>query len=196
MSKGRAHRFVEDHRVYGFGTTCCWPGCYAPLIERKFPLCPAHTKVTHDYQRRHGDVDYVVSCSIEVPETQPPATAPKKTTIGTVYYLEVGSHIKIGWASDLANRMRSYPPNSRLLAAHPGTRSDESKMHRRFATARTHGREWYAPVPSLLHHIEQMKAAHGLPDVTFGAAPVSIPEPRPTQYVAMRSRSGASFSRP
>lgn len=195
MSKARGHRFVEDHKVYGFGTTCCWPGCYAPLTERKFPLCTAHTKVAHDYQRRNGDVDYVVRCSIEVPENTPPKIEPKATTDGTVYYVQVGGHIKIGWTSNLERRMKDYAPNSQLLAVHSGTRADEAKMHKRFATARTHGREWYAPVPSLLHHIEQMNAQHGVPEVTFGAAPVTILEPRRAQYVAMRSRSGASFSR-
>jgi len=193
MSKGRAHRFVEDRRLYGFGTTCCWPGCYAPLMERKFPLCTAHTKVAHDYQRRDGNVDYVLSCSIEVPDVKPPERQPTPAGEGVVYYVEVSGRIKIGWTSSLEKRMRAYPPNSRLLAVEPGTRKDEQRLHRMFATYRTHGREWYAPVPSLLHHIEAVKAEHGEPvDVAFGAQPVTIPQRRETQTVKPRGL-GARF---
>lgn len=98
--------------------------------------------------------------------------------VGVVYYVEVGSHIKIGWTSDLAKRMRSYPPNSRLLACHPGLRTDERDIHRKFVLWRSHGAEWYVLAPILLDHIKRVVAEHGQPDVVnFGAKPVQVPRP-------------------
>lgn len=112
---------------------------------------------------------------------RPPATE------GVVYYLRSGAYIKIGWTSDLDKRMRAYAPDSVLLAVEPGTRKDEQRRHKMFAAHRTHGREWYALVPSLTHHIEQTIAKHGQPDpVTFAAQPVTIPQPRPKEYVQAR----------
>jgi hypothetical protein len=116
---------------------------------------------------------------------KPPAPEPPKKPTpvdGVVYYLRVGSYIKIGWASDLAKRMRAYPPDSVLLATEPGTRKDETRRHRMFAAHRTHGREWYAMVPSLLHHIDMLKERHGQPNaVAFAARPVEVPRPYATK---------------
>lgn len=110
---------------------------------------------------------------------------------GVVYYLRVGSFIKIGWTHNIDKRMRSYPPDSILLATEPGTRKHEHKRHKMFATHRTHGREWYAMTPSLMHHIEQMAAEYGSPDpVTFAAKPVTIPRPRAVQPVKLRGWTG------
>ena len=109
-----------------------------------------------------------------------PGHADPKPTNGTVYYLRVGGYIKIGFASDLTKRMRSYAPDTVLLATEPGTKQDEQRRHRQFSAHRTHGREWYAMTPSLMRHIDQVIAEHGAPvSVAFSAQPVKIPEPRP-----------------
>ena len=109
-------------------------------------------------------------------------------TNGSVYYLRVGSYIKIGWASDLAKRMRSYPPDSILLAVEPGTRKDEQRRHKMFAVHRTHGREWYAMVPSLMHHIAMVTSEHGEPDpVAFAAKPIVISTPPNKQTIGRPS---------
>lgn len=118
-------------------------------------------------------------------------TEPKRTeppVDGTVYYVKVGgSHIKIGWTSDLAKRMRKYPPNTELLGTHPGSRADELRLHRRFAVHRSHGREWYPLVPVLLDHIKRVVAEHGAPDAaTFAAKPTEVPTPRDKQPVKVR----------
>ena len=176
------------------------PGCVKRVTDLPhLHLCRAHLTIIAQQAGRRPSVQATMQESVDHPFTQPPT--PRPTVVDpdrnpVVYYVQVGAHIKIGWTTNLQSRMRSYPPNSILLAVHPGSRADETKLHKRFAHHRTHGREWYAPVPSLLHHIEQMKRQHGEPEtVTFGAQPVTIPEPRPTEYVAMRSRSGAHFKR-
>jgi hypothetical protein len=126
-----------------------------------------------------------------VDKTEP---APKQ---GVVYYIQVTEHIKIGWTGDIANRMKSYPPNSRLLAAEPGTRKDEQRIHRVLAVHRAYGNEWYAPTPTVLHHIEGVKRRHGKPDqVIVGARPVTIPEPRDPQYIGGPRLLAGSTSKP
>lgn len=121
------------------------------------------------------------------PQTKPPRA-------GTVYYLELNGLIKIGWTSDLQRRMKDYTPGS-LLAAQPGTRADEKRIHRMFAAHRTHGAEWYAPVPSIRHHIDLVKQKHGVPDAEVGPKPVTIPQRRDPQYIG-GPVNGGSITRP
>lgn len=129
---------------------------------------------TRQLQRQLDSAQYHILC-LEAPKPRYPS--PLKD--GFVYFLKIDGHIKIGWASNLANRMRAYAPTSQLLAVEPGTRVDEAKLHKRFAVHRTHGREWYAPVPSITHHIADVVGRHGTPDpVAFAAKPVTIPTPR------------------
>jgi hypothetical protein len=124
----------------------------------------------------------------ETPTEQPTEAKPLE---GVVYFLRSGGYIKIGWTSDLSKRMRAYSPDSMLLATQPGTRKDEHRLHKMFAAHRTHGREWYAMTPSLMHHIEQVAVEHGTPDpVTFAARPVEIPQPRRTEPIRPRGWSG------
>jgi len=118
-------------------------------------------------------------------EIQPtPREEPKAPTEGFVYYLRSSGFVKIGWTSDLTKRMKAYPPDSILLAVEPGLRKDETRRHRQFSHHRSHGREWYTMAPTLMHHIETVRAAHGAPDpVDFAAKPVGIPQPRQRQTI-------------
>jgi len=79
---------------------------------------------------------------------------------GDIYYLQVGEHLKIGFASDLDARLASYPPNTQFLAVHFGTTDDEAELHRRFRPLRVAGREWYRDSPILRDHIATVIAQH------------------------------------
>jgi hypothetical protein len=128
------------------------------------------------------------------PTPEPEAPTERESTMGVVYYVQVGAHVKIGWTSNMGSRMRKYPPNSVLLATHPGTRRDEAQMHRRFAADRTHGREWYVPSMSLTHHIQQMVTQHGQPEqVTFGAKPLTVKRSTSTPIGASSTRWGRAI---
>lgn len=97
---------------------------------------------------------------------------------GHIYFLRVGGYYKIGWTTDLERRMRSYHPDTQLLATHPGTRKDERRLHKKFAHLRTHGREWYPLAPQITEHVQAVIHEHGQPDqVHFSARPVEIPRP-------------------
>lgn len=128
------------------------------------------------------------------PEVEP--ATPARKTEGTIYYLRVGAYYKIGWTSDLAKRMRQYPPDTRLLARHPGTRKDEAALHKRFAHHRTHGREWYPLATQITEHVNRMVKEHGEPDeVTFAARPTQVPRPHSDKpMVTPRNWTGGRHS--
>lgn len=80
---------------------------------------------------------------------------------GWVYYIRMGDVIKIGYAADVAKRMRNYPPSAELLAAHPGTPAVEREMHKRFAADLAQGREWFRESDELVAHIAQVVEQFG-----------------------------------
>lgn len=82
---------------------------------------------------------------------------------GFVYYIRIDQHIKIGYALDVAKRMRAYPPSAVLLAAHPGTKATEREMHLEFHRYLDRGREWFTQGAKLMAHIENVLAKFGDP---------------------------------
>ena len=158
-------------------------------------LCNAHLAIVHEQVETRGPMGLISVVGHQTSAQRlrylearvaylEKVTTMERPTDGIIYYVQSGGHIKIGWTSDLAKRMRAYPPNCQLLATHPGTRANELKLHKMFAAHRSHGREWYPLVPAILHHIDMMKTKHGEPEgVTFGAKPVTIPQHRDPQYV-------------
>jgi hypothetical protein len=80
---------------------------------------------------------------------------------GWVYYIRMGDLVKIGYALDVAKRMRAYPPTAELLAAHPGTQLVEREMHKRFKADLARGREWFRESPELVAHIAQVVERFG-----------------------------------
>jgi hypothetical protein len=160
---------------------CCWPTCAAPLWN-EIPLCPPHLSIAAKLYAGRAAGEELVWRHAAVIEPEP--IKEPNSQDGFVYYLRSSGFIKIGWTSDLTKRMKGYPPDSILMAVEPGSRQDETRRHRQFANNRTHGREWYTMSPSLMHHIDAVKAEHGEPEpVTFSAQPVGIPQPRQRQPI-------------
>lgn len=182
---------------------CIWPACMDPVGNyRSTRMCDDHAQyVAQEFEAAQrvprtlsellNDARPAQPESLPTPEPEP---EPREEII---YYVQYAEHIKIGWTTNLERRLkRGFKPGGRLLAVHPGTRSDEAKLHKRFAAYRTHGNEWYAPMPSLLHHIELLKKEHGEPpDITVGPDPVGIPEPREKQYIGGPNHGYQSFHR-
>lgn len=94
---------------------------------------------------------------------------PRPVEVGWVYFvrsIDRTGPIKIGWASDLWSRLESIarmnPEPLGLLGAFPGTRADETALHRRFALARQRG-EWFTATAELVlppaDRVERREAA-------------------------------------
>lgn len=83
---------------------------------------------------------------------------------GWIYYLLIDGRIKIGYSADVKRRLKAYPPDTPLLALHPGTKELEGELHRQFVGCRAAGREWFLDVPEIREHIKQVIAQFGEPD--------------------------------
>lgn len=99
----------------------------------------------------------------EVDEAEQRMKATGGVQPGWIYYLSVGELIKIGYTTDVRRRLRSYPPDAKLLAVHPGTTALEHQLHVEFAGCLARGREWFAPHKVLMRHIDQVIAKFGEP---------------------------------
>jgi hypothetical protein len=141
---------------------CAWTDCQnerAYLADRRYggdtPLCAEH--IEHTWRIAQA----VADDRNDRPEPEPREAKPRPVSnVGWIYYLTVGDHIKIGYASELARRLRSYPPTAKLIFAHRGTRDDEKNIHSRLHPYCAAGREWYDPHPRVLALIEAAKAEH------------------------------------
>jgi hypothetical protein len=89
---------------------------------------------------------------------------------GFVYYVQIGSHIKIGHTANLGARMRQYPPTRRLLAVETGGRNLEGRRLREFRHLLDAGQEWHLPAPDLIAHINDLRAVAGSDPIPEAAA--------------------------
>lgn len=88
---------------------------------------------------------------------------------GDVYYVRVGSLVKVGWTTDLYRRIRAYGADAELLVHYPGTRRDETNLHRNLAPSRAKGREWYHDDPIIRAFVANAVRQYGPPQITdFG----------------------------
>jgi len=151
-------------------TRCVWPGCELSLQHYRIgPLCAPHA----------NDVAEALAAARAAPITNAQVAAEfrrqseraaaeararsRATAPGWIYYLRIGDRIKIGYSRDVKRRMRAYPPDSKLLAVHPGTPQMETEMHQRFAGSRAAGREWFNETVDLREHIAAVIAQFGDP---------------------------------
>jgi hypothetical protein len=82
---------------------------------------------------------------------------------GCIYFLDDGDFIKIGFSTDLSQRMKSYLTHRsglNLVAVIPGSRPDDDKqIRRRFANLRARG-DWFRKGPSLVAYVDKVKMEH------------------------------------
>lgn len=168
--------FSNTVQAEPYARRCATEDCREDIWNRT-PLCKQHAwdlwflidleiekgKAQEEIQaaaKRHADhedmkdkmFDQKVQDSFAPYKPKPLATAP-----GMVYYLQVGELIKIGYSQRVENRIKSYPPDSKLLATHPGTIKTEQQMHYKFFNDLAHGREWFTPSPELEQHIQDVR---------------------------------------
>lgn len=117
-----------------------------PIEEQRTYLESAHRRWVEMTEQRAAKL------TVELGED-----ADKDTPDSVVYYLKFGDRIKIGFSTNLDNRLVALP-HDELLATEPGGRLLEARRHLQFKEHRITG-EWFKPAPDLLAHIEQLRAA-------------------------------------
>lgn len=83
---------------------------------------------------------------------------------GEIYFVRLGDLVKVGWTRDLWSRLKSYGASAELLVSYPGTRQDETTLHRQLTPARAKGREWYEDGAIIAHFIDEALAKYGPPE--------------------------------
>lgn len=160
---------------YGNTNVCCWPECFAPAEHHDAPLCETHLRTAgmawlRDNIETVREVTGAASQEIMFdrvrrdaehrrPEREAQASAARaeREAGAIVYYLRIGDVIKIGFTTNLHQRLAGLRLNpSAVLATEPGGRDQEYRRHQQFADERYGRREDFAPSDRLLAHIEHL----------------------------------------
>lgn len=156
---------------------CQMSGC--PLVSTiEAPVCEEHLAqigrvfletrsvagsflhLRNEIQRKQA----LVLEEVKVASAAPHPTDPEQPFANSVYYVRIGTHVKIGTTSDLRQRLRAlyvdHDP-SLLLAIEPGDGRVEARRHFEFRDERVYSnRELFNPSPRLLAHIDALNEAH------------------------------------
>jgi hypothetical protein len=133
-------------------TTCVFPWCEADISELiSLPLCNRH--IAKVYRRAQ------MLISGTLPRREVEALAPRSTvdTPGAIYFIRLGSLVKIGFSTSLAQRLRDLP-HEEVLGVIAGTMRDEKALHARFAHLRQTG-EWFRQGDDLMEFIGTLNRA-------------------------------------
>lgn len=133
---------------------CIWGKCdAAPSTRISAPLCDHHAV------RVYREVAALMREAPRPPLVKPalPSKARRNTkqVVGVIYYARFGAFIKVGFTTNLAQRMKDLRPDE-LLATEPGTMRDEAALHHRFGQLWVE-REMFVPGPELMAHINGLR---------------------------------------
>jgi hypothetical protein len=135
--------------------------CRASAVEgAPFPICLKHLRAAFvfyaDYlETNPAPTPEIVADVARMPVRNYPTPCPRESL---VYYVAIGSHVKIGFTTAFADRMTSLQPDE-ILATEPGDSTLERERHSQFSRFRApKGREYFYPAPELMAHIEMLRA--------------------------------------
>lgn len=78
------------------------------------------------------------------------------TTPGAVYFIRIGELLKIGWTTNINNRMHRLVPDA-VLHVQPGTRQDEHQYHQQFKDHLAKGKEWFHMNNTTMQMVEELR---------------------------------------
>lgn len=176
---------------------CVFGGCRERASYHQMPICREHAAqawLTFDEEEPEQYKRLIRGETAEVAAEIRAAKAKKQEAkrlsahrAGTIYYLRIADRVKIGFTTDLYQRMGQYPPNSEILATHPGTPTLERETHKRFAMHLADGREWFHPHAALDKHI--LKVQEQFPDSPTMAELRESMAPIKTEVSSLRPRT-------
>jgi len=131
--------------------------CDAPSWDvAPFPICQRHALAVYAAVGKHIREDRPRrSARVKV---GPPESLGQR---GIVYYVDFGTHIKIGFTTNLRRRLASFSrPRTDVMAVEEGTLLTEAQRHAQFDNERVEGRELFAKSDRLMEHIASVAAAN------------------------------------
>lgn len=142
-----------------FRGMCCWPDCDQPPGIDDIPLCVRHhikawRTMNQSALRPLRDLsdDAIRRAMANYPRS-------RSTEQGYVYFARFGDRVKIGFTTNVKQRMGGIP-HDQVLGAVPGTMADEKRCHAAFAHLRITG-EWFEPGQDLMDFIAEVVKQHG-----------------------------------
>lgn len=137
-----------------FDGHCCWPGCSRDTHDEQVPICKEHLIVA--WRIANTTMENVLDSFRSMPRPEPAPRIPVAKD-GTVYFIRFGDRVKIGWTSNLTQRMADLP-HDEILGTVPGSMKDEKRAHAAWKHLRITG-EWFHASPELLDWINDVRAA-------------------------------------
>lgn len=140
--------------------------------KRHLPMCLDHLAVAVAQSRPRENDPLMVGALASVFERRMVARKAREDaakaarlarTDGHIYFIRLNGLIKVGWSRDIEQRINSYGPRVKVLALYPGSRDDETNLHRQLRPARALGREWYEDGPILADFITVALEQYGPP---------------------------------
>lgn len=84
---------------------------------------------------------------------------------GHIYFVRLNGLVKVGWSRAVHQRLRAYGPLADVLCIYPGTRTDETNLHRQLRPVLARGREWYEDCKIIADFVARAVEEHGPPTV-------------------------------
>lgn len=168
-------------------SVCVVPGCGESLVAYgtfehskgrrdstlELPICYKHMAIVWNqllafHTKREKFIDAIADVNERLAarrrrEHEENKQAHLARTDGTLYFIRLGDLVKVGWTRDLWSRLKSYGASAELLVSYPGTRDDETNLHRQLRPALAKGREWYTDGSVIQHFIDEALAKFGQP---------------------------------
>lgn len=156
---------------------CCWADCFQLVEHPDVPLCEGHLGEVGlrwlndnidlvravcgtftDDERYLSDAKRRVAINRPEIEARWAAERAEREVGAVVYYLRIGDRIKIGFTTNLKQRVANLRLDfDAVLATEPGGRDQESRRHQQFADERYGRREDFAPSDRLMVHIASLQ---------------------------------------
>lgn len=84
---------------------------------------------------------------------------------GHIYFVSINGLVKVGWSRDVHERLRAYGPLAKVLCIYPGSRMDETNLHRQLRPVLARGREWYEDCKVIADFVAKAVEQYGEPEV-------------------------------
>ena len=166
-------------------TICIVPGCGKDLMgpfgrlhhsverrdpEERLPICYEHAAIVwRTVQANQHEPTVIESTAMLRARTaikdqaREEADRQKRLAVkdGHIYFVRLNGLIKVGWSRDVSDRLRAYGPDVEVLVIYPGSRDDETTLHRQFRPVLARGREWYEDHQILHDYAMKMRREQG-----------------------------------